>query len=116
MGTRADSWSTRVAWLAIVAVLFTAAPLAETSAVRAQEPVALTFWTTNEDNFAPLVEQFEAEHPGITIEAQYVGNYDDMAASMQTAIVGTELPDVAQVGQRYGIPQMVDAGDRDPRR
>lgn len=33
-----------------------------------------------------------------------------MAARMQTAIVGDDLPDVAQVGQRYGIPQMVDAG------
>lgn len=29
---------------------------------------------------------------------------------MQTPIVGNELPDVAQVGQRSGIPQMVDAG------
>ncbi len=102
--------STGYSWLAVIALLITAVPLAVTTGTSAQEPVTLTFWTTNEDKFAPLVEQYEAEHPGVTIEAQYVGSYDDMAARMQTAIVGNELPDVAQVGQRYGIPQMVDAG------
>ncbi len=97
-------------WLVVIAILIATLPFAATSGAAAQDAVTLTFWTTNEDNFAPLVEQFQNEHPGITIEAQYVGNYDDMSARIQTAIVGNELPDVAQVGQRYGIPQMVDAG------
>lgn len=96
--------------LAILAILIAIVPFAGSTGAGAQEAVTLRFWTTEEDNFAPLVEQFQAEHPGITIEAQYVGNYDDMSARIQTAIVGNELPDVAQVGQRYGIPQMVDAG------
>ena len=102
--------SSGFAWLAVIAILITAVPFVGTSGARAQEPVTLKFWTTNEDNFAPMVEQFVAEHPGITIEAQYVGSYDDMSARIQIAIVGNELPDVAQVGQRYGIPQMVDSG------
>ena len=107
---RSKTLSTGFTWLAVLAILVAALPLAGSTGAGAQEAVTLTFWTTEEDNFAPLVEQFQSEHPGITIQAQYVGNYDDMSARIQTAIVGNELPDVAQVGQRYGIPQMVDAG------
>lgn len=107
---RSKTLSTGFSWLAVLAIMVAALPLTGSTGAGAQEAVTLTFWTTEEDNFAPLVEQFQAEHPEITIEAQYVGNYDDMSARIQTAIVGNELPDVAQVGQRYGIPQMVDAG------
>lgn len=97
-------------WLVVCTLLIACAPFLAQTPVRAQEPVTIRFWTTDEGNYSAMVEQFEAEHPDITVETQFVGDYDDMAARMQTAIVGGDLPDVAQVGQRYGIPQMVDAG------
>lgn len=99
-----------LAGLVMAAILAALAPAMLPTSAQAQEPITIRFWTTDEDNYAAIVEQFEAEYPDIDVEAQYVGNYDDMSARMQTAIVGNDLPDVAQVGQRYGIPQMVDAG------
>lgn len=99
----------------IVRLLLLAAVLAGSygslaGSVIAQEPVTIRFWTTDEDNYADRIARFQQENPGIRVEAEFIGNYDDMAAKMQTAIAGNDTPDVAQVGQRYGIPQMVDAG------
>lgn len=96
--------------LVLLAALFVGSYGGITATAVAQEPVTIRFWTTAEDNYADRIAQFHQENPAIRVEAEFIGSYDDMAAKMQTSIAGNDTPDVAQVGQRYGIPQMVDAG------
>lgn len=69
----------------------------------------ITFWSTKEDCFQELCEQFKQE-TGITVNATYMGGYDDMVNKVMAGIAGGRLPDVAQLGQRHGLAQMYDSG------
>lgn len=73
-------------------------------------PAELTFWTTSEEGYPEWEAAFEQANPGVTVTAQYIGNYDEMAQRVQAAIAGGEAPSVAQMGQRHGLPQVIDAG------
>ena len=99
---------------AVVAALLVAiAPLAWTPRSAAAPKVALTFWTTTATtatDFSDLLAEFERQHPDISVTAEYMGGYDDMAQKVLAAIAGHHVPDVAQLGQRWGIPQMADGG------
>ena len=96
-----------IPWLALVA-LFVGATGGAVS--RAAQPVTITFWTTSTDRYADWVQQFEAQNPDVRVQAEYIGNYDQMAMKVQAAIAGRATPDVAQMGQRHGLPQVIDAG------
>ena len=69
----------------------------------------ITFWSTKEDCFAELCEEFTRE-TGIKVNATYMGGYDDMVNKVMAGIAGKKLPDVAQLGQRHGLAQMYDSG------
>jgi sn-glycerol 3-phosphate transport system substrate-binding protein len=76
----------------------------------ALEPAEITFWTTSEEGYPEWEAAFEAANPGVVVNAQYIGNYDEMAQRVQASIAGGETPDLAQIGQRHGLPQVIDAG------
>lgn len=69
----------------------------------------ITFWSTKEDCFQELCDEFKAE-TGITVHATFMGGYDDMVNKVMAGIAGNKLPDVAQLGQRHGLAQMYDSG------
>ncbi|MDU0205569.1 ABC transporter substrate-binding protein [Paenibacillus sp. MAH-36] len=75
-----------------------------------QKPVTLSVWTTNKDLLADQVKAFEAKYPTIKIKAEFMGGYDEMAQKVMAAVVSNTLPNVVQLGQRHGIPQMADSG------
>ncbi len=75
------------------------------------EDVTLEFWVRNSDDFVDEIAAFEAANPGVKINQVQVGaNYDDLVAKYNAAQVAGNLPQVALVGQRHGIPQWYDAG------
>lgn len=69
----------------------------------------IVFWSTKEDCFATACAEF-TEQTGVTVNATYMGGYDDMVNKVTAGIVANSLPDVAQLGQRHGISQMYDSG------
>lgn len=69
----------------------------------------ITFWSTKEDTFKEICDEFTAK-TGIKVNATYMGGYDDMVNKVMAGIKGKNLPDVAQLGQRHGISQMYDSG------
>ncbi|GIP37074.1 ABC transporter substrate-binding protein [Paenibacillus sp. J31TS4] len=83
---------------------------AAASTPAAEQPVTLTFWSTNKDLLAEDVKAFEEKYPNIKIKAEYMGGYDEMAQKVMAAVVSNSLPNVVQLGQRHGIPQMADSG------
>lgn len=64
----------------------------------ADEPVTITVWDTfSTPNAKPgvdkIIEQFEAEHPNVTVERE-VFNPDDLKSTARTALAGGRGPDV----------------------
>ncbi len=77
----------------------------------AEDVITLDFWVRTNDDFTKEIAAFEAANPGIKInQVQVGGNYDDLVAKYNAAIVANNLPHVGLVGQRHGIPQFYDAG------
>lgn len=71
----------------------------------------LVFWTRINDTFEAEIAAFEAAHPDVTVKRVGIGNdYDDLQTKYIAASVSGELPHVGMVSQRYGIPQLLDAG------
>lgn len=69
-------------------------------------------WTRDVDSqvIDTLDKEFEAAHPGITIE-RTVKSFDDMKATAQLALSGEDGPDVAQINQgRSDMVALVAAG------
>jgi len=98
---------------ALAALLILAAPLGSAPRAAAAPTVTLTFWTTTPTtatDLTTLLQAFARQHPEITVNAQFMGGYDDVAQKVLAAIAGRRVPDVAQLGQRWGIPQMADGG------
>lgn len=69
----------------------------------------ITFWSTKEDCYQELCDEFYAE-TGIKVNATYMGGYDDMVNKVMAGISGGNLPNVCQLGQRHGLAQMYDSG------
>jgi ABC-type glycerol-3-phosphate transport system substrate-binding protein len=67
--------------------------------VTISKPVSIDFWHTqtgpNGDKINALIKDFQSKNPNITVNAQYVGNYDQLYQKIQTGITGGQTPDVA---------------------
>lgn len=74
------------------------------------ETVQIVFWTTNSSEYAAEIEQFEKENPGIDVVTAYQGGYDDMYQKLQAAAMTGETPNVAQMGERFSIATLANAG------
>jgi multiple sugar transport system substrate-binding protein len=63
------------------------------------EKAHLTFWAMDGDgdNLPKLLDEFEAENPGIKIDVTSIP-WQDASAKFRTAIAGGVTPDIAQVG------------------
>lgn len=105
---------TKISGMAVVALAVLGGSLTGVGAwaqtPSALEPAEITFWTTSQEGYPEWEAAFEEANPGVTVTTQYIGNYDEMAQRVQAAIAGGESPDVAQMGQRHGLPQVIDAG------
>lgn len=69
------------------------------------QTVQLTFWALGREGaqVAPLLESFEAAHPGIQVSLQQIP-WSAAYEKLVTAYVGGQLPDVAQIGNSW-LPQ-----------
>ncbi|HLZ70993.1 MAG TPA: ABC transporter substrate-binding protein [Dehalococcoidia bacterium] len=69
--------------------------------VTISKPVTITFWHTqpldgpNGKKLTSLIQDFQTKNPNIQIDAQYVGNYNDLFQKLETAIAGGQAPDMA---------------------
>lgn len=71
----------------------------------------LVFWTRINDKFENEIAAFEATHPDVSIKRVGIGSdYDDLQTKYIASSASGELPHVGLVSQRYGIPQLYDAG------
>jgi multiple sugar transport system substrate-binding protein len=80
---------------------------------QAQETVRFWYHFDNPDNpMDELVAEFEAAHPGITIEAENVpwNSYYD---TLYTAIIGGSAPDAAMV-KMFAQPRLIEMGALEP--
>ncbi|MCX7796327.1 MAG: ABC transporter substrate-binding protein [bacterium] len=80
---------------------------------QAQSKIKIVFWTTLPTGgyLSRWIKEFESQYPNIQVEQQFISNsYDEMAEKVLASIAGKATPNVAQVGQRHGIPQYVDSG------
>ncbi len=78
---------------------------------KADETQVVKFWyhfDNPETALNPLIQKFEAENPGIKIEAERI-SWDSYNQKLLTAIAGGYPPDVAQV-KLWWQPQLVDMG------
>lgn len=80
---------------------------AESTGTKAQE--SIVFWSTKEDCFETDAALFK-EKSEISVNATFMGGYDDMVNKVMAGIAADSLPDIAQLGQRHGISQMYDSG------
>ena len=72
--------------------------------------VTIKFWTTVKTAYEEELVEFNKLYPHINVEAVYMGGYDDMAQKVMAGVVANDLPHVVQLGQRHGIPQIIDSG------
>ena len=67
--------------------------------------VTITFWHSFVSSTIPaleaLIERFEAEHPGIRIDAQYIPTGDALVQKLVTAVQSGNAPDVSWVCSHY---------------
>lgn len=83
-----------------------AALLSTTAAAHAE--VTVEFWHSfggkSGEALATIIDQFEAANPGITVEAQHIGNYEEIVTQLQAAIPANRGPDaVIMEVTRYGL-------------
>lgn len=86
------------------------APAAESSATEsASEPVILKFWTwhPSADQYKPVIEKFEASHPGIKVELTVMES-KDFQTKMPLALSTSEDLDVVGV-QTGAMPKQIQA-------
>lgn len=70
--------------------------------------VSVEFWHSFSNSAGEALDQiidtFEAENPGITIDAQHIGNDNDIGAKLQASIPAAREPDaVIMEVTRYGL-------------
>lgn len=77
------------------------------------QPVTLSYWHAFGGQIgnahADLVREFNATHPGVTVDAVYGGNLWTMRDKLLVALGSGAGPDVANIDQ-YWIPALVDGG------
>ncbi len=80
------------------------------SCYNGSEDIKLTFWAMGSEGekVKPLIEQFEAENPGIRVKVQAVP-WGAAYEKLMTAYAGQALPDVCQLGNTW-IPQFAMLG------
>jgi multiple sugar transport system substrate-binding protein len=75
--------------------------------------VTITFWHSFVASTIPavdeLVKTFEADHPGITIKAQYVPTGDALVQKLVTAVQSNTAPDIAWIHSDF-IDKLVQSG------
>jgi sn-glycerol 3-phosphate transport system substrate-binding protein len=79
-----------------------------TTAVSAQADVTVEFWHSfggkSGEALAAIIDKFEAANPGITIDAQQIGNYEEIVTQLQAAVPAGRGPDaVIMEVTRYGL-------------
>ena len=83
---------------------------AATPASDESDTVTIDFWTTQQGEYKDEIAAFTELHPDITVTPSFMGDYDEMQQKVLAGIVGGNVPQVVQLGQRYGIPQVADSG------
>lgn len=87
-------------------------PAAETTGEEEIAPVTITYWHTMADaesaQLELVIEEFEKENPGITIEATDYA-YDDFKTALLTSIAGDEAPDTARLDIAW-VPEFANEG------
>lgn len=97
--------------LTLVLALFALSTLFLAGTVAEEEKTELIFWTRMNDTFEEEIAAFEALHPDVKVVRVGIGSsYDDLVTKYIAASVAHELPHVGLLSQRYGIPQLYDAG------
>ncbi|MBN2860431.1 MAG: sugar ABC transporter substrate-binding protein [Sphaerochaetaceae bacterium] len=99
--------------IAVTLILLTAGAFicAQGAQEKADETQVVKFWyhfDNPETALNPLIEKFEAENPGIEIEAERI-SWDSYNQKLLTAVAGGYPPDVAQV-KLWWQPQLVEMG------
>ncbi|MCO5732403.1 ABC transporter substrate-binding protein [Rhizobium sp. SSA_523] len=79
-----------------------------TSTGQADAATTVKFWhsfsKTNGDALAKIIASFEKANPDIRVEAEFVGNYNDIVAKLQAAIPARRAPDAVILEvTRYGL-------------
>lgn len=74
----------------------------------AQAQVTVEFWHSfggdSGEALAEIIGNFEAENPDIRIEAEHVGNYEDIVTRLQAAVPARRAPDAVILEvTRYGL-------------
>ncbi|MTH79150.1 extracellular solute-binding protein [Paracoccus aestuariivivens] len=85
-----------------------AAVLLLTTTLSAQADVTVEFWHSfgkkQGEALNSIIEKFEAANPGIKIDAEHVGNYEEIVTQLQAAIPAGRAPDaVIMEVTRYGL-------------
>lgn len=87
------------------------------TAAFAEENVHLVFWHgmsgTNGEIIDYIVKTFNESHPGIEIEAQYQGSYEESINKLKAAMRTSDGPDMIQIYEA-GTRFMVDSGFVNP--
>lgn len=94
-------------------LLLAATALAALSTAASAQTVRFWYHFDNPDNpMSALVEKFEKENPGITVEAENIpwNSYYD---NLYTAIIGGNAPDAAMV-KMFAQPRLVEMGALEP--
>ena len=75
-----------------------------------EEGGEITVWAW-EPTLDRVAEEFEAEHPGVTVNVENVGTGDDQYTALQNALsAGSGLPDVAHI-EYFALGQFTIAGN-----
>jgi multiple sugar transport system substrate-binding protein len=97
----------------------TAGETTTTTTTAAVEPQTIEFWHAFNAESAEvqvleeqLIPQFEADHPGITVNAVSVP-YNDLRQKLVTAVVGDQLPDVVR-SDIIWVPEFANLGVLEP--
>jgi multiple sugar transport system substrate-binding protein len=94
----------RIALLGILLLTVGAAGCGGTEA-SSDGRATVTFWHSFVSSTIPALEEliarFEAEHPGIRIEAQYIPTGDALAQKLVTAVRSQSAPDVSWIHANY---------------
>ncbi len=95
-------------WI-VMAVFLMVCGLADVSA----KEVTIQFWHAmgghNMEVVNDMVNQFNKTHPGIKVEAQFAGTYDDVLSKTQAAVRTKTAPHVLQIYE-IGTRVMIDSG------
>jgi len=94
----------RLAFAAVVAGSLTL--LAGLTPVQAETTVRFwhSFNKSSGEAMDRIIADFEAKNPGIDIEAEFIGNYNDIVAKLQAAIPARRAPDAVILEvTRYGL-------------